>query len=48
MKILLDLVSVSLIDIAADMFATLLPAVLVAAVVVVAAVLIIKAIKKKK
>ena len=42
MKILLDLVSVSLIDIAADMFATLLPAVLVAAV------LIIKAIKKKK
>lgn len=48
MRILLDLVSVSPIEIAADMLKTAFPTVLVAAVVIVGAALVIRAINKKK
>lgn len=48
MKILLDLVAPSPLEIAWGMFSVLIPIILVAAVVVVAAVLVIKAVKKKK
>ncbi|MBR2639728.1 MAG: hypothetical protein IKL18_01540 [Oscillospiraceae bacterium] len=48
MKILLDLVAPSPLEIAWGMFSVLIPIILVAAVVIVAAVLVIKAVKKKK
>lgn len=48
MRYLLDIVSVSPIEIAADMIRTFLPFVLSGAVIIIAAVLIIKVIKKKK
>lgn len=48
MKILLDIVSVSPVEIAADMFSALIPVVLVSAVAITAVVIIIKVFKKKK
>ncbi len=45
---LLDIVSVSPIEIAADMVSVLFPFILAAAVIIGAAILIIKAVKKKK
>ena len=48
MKILLDLVAPSPLEIACGMVSVLIPIILVAAVVIVAAVLVIKAVKKKK
>lgn len=45
---LLDIVSVSPIEIAADMLSFILPVALSAAAIVAAAVFIIKAVKKKK
>jgi len=48
MKILLDLVSVSPIEIAADMFSLFAPWIIGGAVVIAAVVLIVKAVRKKK
>ncbi len=48
MKILLDLVAPSPLEIAWGMFSVIMPVILVAAVVIVAAVLIFKATRKKK
>lgn len=48
MKILLDLIAPSPLEIAWGMFSTVVPFILVAAVAIVAVILIIKAVKKKK
>ena len=48
MKILLDLIAPSPLDIAWGMFSMVVPFLLVAAVAIVAVILIIKAVKKKK
>ena len=48
MKISMDLIAPSPIEIAWDMLTGMIPVVLVGAVVIAAAVLIIRAIKKKK
>lgn len=48
MKIFLDIVSVSPIEIAADMFSLLAPWLIGGAVVIAGAILIAKAVKRKK